>query len=309
MMSEELLKNDTNFHFDHDYFINPQPFESIILYQIGDLSCKGGYVVREHKQFCYEISYIVSGTGLFTVNKKSYPVREGDIILNVPKQLHSGKADEINPFRFFYMGFGFSKGMDEKDPLFLIKKMFDKEQQSIVRDHLGIDLPFIHIFKELISLDQYSTHMMGMYLRQIIVMVYRNFQKNFSIDYDPHSNTNKTEQIVYRMINYIDSYLLQIGDLTEISRQLHYNYSYLSRIFAKKMGMTIQEYYNRKRFDKAVEWLQSGEWNVTQVAEKLQYQSIHSFSKAFRKNFGVSPTEYQALLGSTKKEQCNIKKG
>ncbi|OAK67096.1 AraC family transcriptional regulator [Lederbergia galactosidilytica] len=308
-MAKELLNNETKFHFDHNYFIKPQSFESIILYQIGDLSCKGGYIITEHKQVCYEISYIVSGTGLFTVNNKDYPVKDGDIMLNVPKQIHSGKADEGDPFRFFYMGFDFPQGMEENDPLFSIKKMFDKEQQAVVRDQLGTDFVFIQIFKELLGLDHYSTHMIGMYLRQIIITAFRNLQKRNSIDYAPQEKANKTEQIAYRVINYIDSNLLQIGDLTEITNHLHYNYSYLSRIVAKEVGMTIQEYYNRKRFDKAVEWLKSGEWNVTQIAEKLQYQSIHSFSKAFRKNFGFSPTEYQALIGSAKEEQYNIKKG
>lgn len=300
--SKESFSKDTNFHFDNSYFNDPQLFDSILLYQIGDLSCKGGYVVPEHEQLCYEISYIVSGGGLFMNKYNSYPVQEGDIILNVPGELHSCRADVDHPFRYFYVGFHFANGADEQNSFSHIKKMFDLVQQSVVSNKLNIDAPFVSIFNELISLEKYSTHMIEMYLQQIVVLAYRSFSDNWSTKYKPGIKGNEVKQIVYKVINYIDSNLYQMKALTEIAEELHYSYSYLSSIFAKNVGLTIKDYYNRKRFEKAVEWLKSRELNVTQVAEKLQYQSIHTFSKAFRQNFGVSPTEYQTLLRNTKKE-------
>ncbi|WP_420872065.1 cupin domain-containing protein [Cohnella rhizosphaerae] len=80
----EQKNNRKDFHFDHIYFENPQRFGSIRLFQVGDLSCQGGYVVNEHEQFCYELSYIVSGRGWFKAGGASHAVKEGDIVLNVP---------------------------------------------------------------------------------------------------------------------------------------------------------------------------------------------------------------------------------
>lgn len=227
----------------------------------------------------------------------------------MPGELHSCKADDDEPFRYFYVGFHFAEDAGEHHSLSHIKKMFDQAESCVVANKLGIDVPFVSIFNELINLEKYSTHMIDMYLRQLIVLAYRSFCNNWSNRYIPGSKGNELKKIVYKVINYIDAHLCQITELTEISDALHYSYSYLSRIFAKEVGLTIKDYYNRKRFEKAVEWLKGGELNVTQVAEKLQYQSIHAFSKAFRRNFGVSPTEYQALLHSAKKEQHNNKKG
>ncbi|PAV28319.1 hypothetical protein CIL05_16925 [Virgibacillus profundi] len=294
--SKESIKKGTNFHFDNSYFNEPQLFESIMLYQIGDLSCKGGYVVPEHKQLCYEISYIVSGTGIFMNKDDCYRVGEGDIILNVPGELHGGKADDDNPFRYFYVGFNFVNGADEQNSLSHIKKLFDQLQQSVVSNKQNIEVPFVQIFNELINLEKYSTYMIEMYLHQIVVLAYRSFCDNWLTKYRPGMKDSETKQIVYKVINYIDTNLYRIKALSDIAEELHYSYSYLSSIFAKEIGLTIKDYYNRKRFEKAIEWLKSGELNVTQVAEKLQYQSIHAFSKAFRQNFGVSPTGYQTLL-------------
>ena len=54
------------FHFDNLYFLNPKQYEQFTLYQIGDLSCDSGYVLQEHTQVCYEITYIMSVRGWFS---------------------------------------------------------------------------------------------------------------------------------------------------------------------------------------------------------------------------------------------------
>ncbi|MBP1992516.1 AraC family transcriptional regulator [Paenibacillus eucommiae] len=287
----------TNFHFDNIYLRNPKRYESIILYQIGDLSCKAGYIVGEHKQYCYEISYIVSGRGFYYMNGQSYPVQEGDIIVNVPGGLHDCRADDVAPFRYFYLGFDFINNSGEQSPFTHIRKMLNQIPNPITTNKVGIDTPFVNIFKELLDLNNYSAFMVEAYLRQIIVLAYRSFYSNWATEYAPvmRGDDSESKQTVYEVINYIDLNLHQIAELTEIADKLHYSYPHLSHLFSKEVGLTIKDYYNLKRFEKAVEWLKSGELKVTQIAEKLHYQSIHTFSKAFRKNFGIAPTEFQAL--------------
>ncbi|MCQ6563104.1 helix-turn-helix domain-containing protein [Paenibacillus mendelii] len=284
------------FHFDNKYANNPQIYESIILYQIGDLCCESNYSISEHLQYCYEISYVVSGKGVFYTNGKAFPVQEGDVFLSLPGELHDGKADASEPFRFFYVGFNFDAETDEQGEMTHVRKMFDQIGNSLTPDSLGMEAPFIHIFNELINLKSYSTLMINTYLHQIIVLAYRNFYDSWEREYASLQKNDETKRIVYEIINYIDVNLHKITELPQIAAELHYSYSHLSRIFSKEVGLTIKDYYNRKRFEKAIEWLKNAELNVTQISEKLQYQSIHTFSKAFRKNFGFSPTEYQTLF-------------
>lgn len=290
------------FHFDNVYLDNPQLYESIILYQIGDLSCEGGYLINPHRQYCYEISYIVSGKGIYYSDDREYRVRKGDIYLSLPGEVHKGKADLIDPFRYFYIGFNFAEQHAEQNPLSHIKKMFDQVKEPVLQDKFNIQAPFISIFNELINLDSYSNLMMKTYLYQIVVLAYRNFFREWEKVYSPQ-NVEKSKRLVYEIINYIDVNLCNIKDLSDIASQFGYSYPHLSRIFSNEMGLSIQEYYNKKRFEKAIELLKNSEMSITQIAESLQYQSIHSFSKAFRKSFGISPTEYQALYKDGKQQQ------
>ncbi|MFD0712882.1 AraC family transcriptional regulator [Paenibacillus sp. GCM10027626] len=291
------------FQFDNSYFHNPQLHESVLLYQIGDVSCAAGFAIGPHKQYCYEISYIVSGKGSFSVNGEVYHVQERDIILNVPEEIHDGEADPLEPFRYFYVGFNFDAEAREGYSMAAIKELFDRVERPVLADRFGIDVPFIRILDELHNLKEYSALMISMYLHQIIVLAYRNFaeQQNRTIKAASYVQVDEQKKIVYEVIQYIDANLLRITELGKVAEELHYSYSYLSHIFKKEVGMTIKEYFDSKRFEQAVEWLKLGGMTITQMADRLHYQSIHTFSKAFRNKFGISPSEYQALLHSSKK--------
>lgn len=302
-MTKSINRNNKNkkFHFDNIFLDNPQLYGHVVLYQIGDLNCEGGYTIGEHKQFCYEISYIVSGKGQFFTNGCSYAVKKGDIYLSMPGECHDGVADKIDPFRYFYAGFNFVDSQNEQNPFNHIKRMFDQLKNPVIPDKFNIHDPFVNIFNEIINVNNFTSLMMRTYLHQIVVIAYRNFFDSWEKNYAPRNDTEKTKRIVYEIINYIDVNLLNIKDLSEIAEELGYNYSYISRIFTIETGLSIQEYHNKKRFEKAVELLKESELSITQIAENLQYQSIHSFSRAFRKNFGISPTEYQLLFKKVKK--------
>lgn len=298
----EINDRKKKFHFDNIYIDNPRFYESIILIQIGDLSCESGYVIGDHIQCCYEISYIVSGSGYYYCNGQPYRVNKGDVFLCLPGEHHDGKADITDPFRYFYVGFNFDTFHNEQDPFMHIRKMFDQRKNPVIRDKFGIQALFVNIFNELINLKDYASLVIKAYLHNIIILAYRNFYDSWVKDYKPQDNMNKAEQIVYEIVNYIDINLCGITELTQIANKLGYSYSHLSHVFSDEIGLTIKEYYNRKRFEKAIEWLKESEFSITQIAEKLQYQSIHSFSKAFHDKFGISPKEYQSVHNNHKKE-------
>jgi len=291
----EKINKHKKFHFDNIYVENPRSYEHIILYQIGDLSCESGYEIGEHKQYCYEISYIVSGKGCFYTNGRPYSVKKGDIYLSLPGEYHNGVADKFDPFRFFYLGFIFESYQEKQNPLTHVQRMFDQVNNPLRQEKFNIEAQFLNIFSEIINAKNYMDFMIKTELYQIIVLTYRNFFQNWEKEYSYKKDEQKSKQIVYEIINYIDANISSISDLSEIASELGYSYSYLSRVFTVETGLSIRKYYQKRRFEKAVELLKKSDFTITKIAEELQYQSIHSFSKAFRKNFGISPTEYQEL--------------
>lgn len=296
-----LPSDDKKFHFNNEFFLDPQLYENVSLYQIGDLSCNSGYKIGVHRQYCYEISYIVSGKGFYYTNDVKHPVKEGDIYLNLPGEVHDGVADSIDPFRFFYVGFNFSNNNVEDNPFIHAQRMFDQVTDPVVHDTLNIKAFFTNFFHEMINVKSYSNLMIKTYLQQIIVIAYRNYFEKWEKDYAPEKNIDNTKAIIYQIIHYIDNNICEIDKLDLMTEKLGYSYYYLSHIFTKETGLTIQKYFNRRRFEIAAEWLKADTMNITEIARRLQYQSIHSFSKAFKNNLGISPTQYQQIYRDNKK--------
>jgi len=65
------------------------------------------------------------------------------------------------------------------------------------------------------------------------------------------------------------------------------------------MGMSIKSYYNKLQLERALQLLQQSNKTITQIAEQLNYSSIHSFSRAFKNRYGVPPSYFRSKnLGS-----------
>lgn len=108
---------------------------------------------------------------------------------------------------------------------------------------------------------------------------------------------------VYAVVRYISENIFNIDSIGKMARELGYCDSYLSRVFKEKMGMTLQSYVTMKKMEKAVEMIEQGNFTITEIALKLSFESLQSFSKSFRRTVGVSPMEYRKEYFSKKKSE------
>ena len=80
--------------------------------------------------------------------------------------------------------------------------------------------------------------------------------------------------------------------LEELGKKIGCSHFYLSRIFSAQTGQTITQYLRQLRMEKAAELLKSREYNVTEVAFEVGYNSLSHFSAAFQQTFGCCPGLY-----------------
>jgi len=98
----------------------------------------------------------------------------------------------------------------------------------------------------------------------------------------------RVEQVVF----LLKQNLADPPGLEELGRKVGCSHFYLSRIFSARIGKTIPQYLRQLRMEKAAELLRSGEYNVTEVALELGYNSLSHFSAAFHETFGCCPGLY-----------------
>ena len=123
-------------------------FGPITLYQVGELSCISGYTVPPHKQWCHEISYVISGEGLFTTNGETDLLAEGDIHFAPANSVHAIKTVNNSDLRYGYIGFGFGDGELDRDTARL-RAFFEETTVFKATDHSELIIPVLRNLDEL----------------------------------------------------------------------------------------------------------------------------------------------------------------
>ena len=105
----------------------------------------------------------------------------------------------------------------------------------------------------------------------------------------------KTEfnPLVENIIHYIGESLYHDITVREIAFLFNYNEKYLGKLFKKHTGQTIKEYLNGKRLKKSEELLKTTVLSVTEISTKSGFNNVTYFNRSFKRQFGISPTEYR----------------
>lgn len=266
-------------------------FGDISLYQVGELYCFGGYVVPEHKQWCNEISYIVNGKGIFTTDDKRYELEPGTIHFSPMGSIHSIRVPEESNLRYIYIGFDFNEEDPDKD-VEKIKNFLMTLTSFSAADKSNSFLNALRLLNEIYNSTEFHEKMVETYLLQILIAVYRAFTDCQLDSYEPNGNAEMTREIVFAVIKNIENNIYENIKVKTIAENIGYSNAYLSNLFKKNMGITIQQYINNKKIEKAIEMYKIDKLSFVKIAEELGYSSLQSFGKAFRRTKGCAPTEF-----------------
>lgn len=282
------------FEFNNEFFKEPRRYGPVSLLQIGELCCECGYEIPPHVQVCCEVSFILAGEGSFLVDGELFPVREGDIFMNQKGEVHSIRSSKLHNLRFLYIGFevGWGGKDDGLRPVFEFFSNPVRERKR--RDRMDIATYFLKMLGELYSSPVYSQQMVACYLTQIMILIYRTFNPPEAHLPAPPASENVVGGTVYSVIQYIDGNILGVSSVRSIAEALGYSSAYLSHLFRKRGGMTLQSYICYKKMKKSLELMDSGRYSITQIALMLGFESVQSFSKAFKRTFGCPPSGYRS---------------
>lgn len=114
------------------------------------------------------------------------------------------------------------------------------------------------------------------------------------------NESNLSRRLMNRVVEYIDAHLADDLTLTRLAQVGGFNASYLSRLFKQLMGVGVSDYILRKRMELARRLLSDTNTRIQDVAAQTGYLSAHSFTRAFRAETGISPTEWRALTREDK---------
>lgn len=115
------------------------------------------------------------------------------------------------------------------------------------------------------------------------------------------------DKCIKKSIEYIEDNLNKKIELQEIANKAFLSKYHFHRIFHATIGESVAEYVRRRRLIEAANELLNTENKIIDIALNYQFSTQESFTKAFKKFYGIPPKEFRknranvTLLHSKKK--------
>lgn len=161
-------------------------------------------------------------------------------------------------------------------------------QEFFVGGNSAIIQPSIRFALDQIINNQFTGVAKDLFLEGQIIGLLANY---FSIS----QGSEKNKPIHIEKLHYAKEILLEQMDappsLNELSKLTGLNTFKLKTGFKELFGVPVFKYLQEKRLEKAYELIENKEMNIQEVAWFVGYESLGSFSNAFKGKFGIRPTD------------------
>ena len=255
----------------------------------------------------WELVYVDKGEILARADDRQIPLRAGDIIFHKPNEFHSltaagdsapscavvtfrasGDALRALEGRIFHTG-----GVQRT----LLSQIITDAQGAFDTPLSDLVTPKLHR-RKIAPLG--SEQLLRIHLCELLLSVIRH-------DIMPASNSlkrNLDKGLFMEICSFLEESVDKKLTLDDIARAAGISRTALKQLFRAEAGCGAYEYFIRLKIDRAKTYIRGDRYNFTQIAELLGYDSIHYFSRQFRKYVKMSPTEYagsiRALTGEAR---------
>ncbi|MCR8634029.1 AraC family transcriptional regulator [Paenibacillus radicis (ex Xue et al. 2023)] len=254
-------------------------------------------MTQNHSHDSFEIYYMRAGERFYFIKDRSYHVKRGDLVLIQPNVLHK-TTESYSP--------------NHERVLINFKTAFvTRINNEIAPDLLQIfeEGPVLHPdARELIIIESIMDKMLReqkqgepdaegyikLLLGELMLLINRHIRQT-----DRKSKTSEHPTTLHRkvsdMVVFINENYREPLSLKSLAEHFHISPFYLCRIYKEVTGFTVVEYVNQVRVQEAQVLLKTTRSSVTDITEKVGFESSTHFGRIFKTLCGMSPLQYRKL--------------
>lgn len=261
-----------------------------------------------HAHDFIEIAYVISGTGIHSINGKDHVVSKGELFIINHEIPHEFKSlpDLKKPrlriyncvFKPEFLDYTLVNCKDFHNVItnFLFRSiLFDEDEdlndlKIIDGENKIIEEIFEKMHLEYKLMGQGYIEILRAYLIELIINIFREYSRS---DINEKPTKPKNKNIIDKVIRYMKENYSKEIKIEDLSTIAFFSPNYFSRLFKESTSMTISEYIQNLRIKEACRLLISTDNKVIDIALDVGYKDIKFFNQIFKKITGKMPSEYR----------------
>ena len=279
----------------------------------------------------YHFMVITDGEGTLESDKKTYSLKEKDIVIVHPNEKHiyaSGNKDGMTYYTLnFYLlshdnytrlNMGENWKLEDNEEFILrhaetarLDKLFNLNITEIYCNYNKLSWDKIieaitdfsnrsvqyyeNIIREWINKSPWNHS----YYNSCSSRLFWELCSILSSENFSESGLENDDPLLSRIISYLDENIHEKYSLKKLAAQLKYSHIYLCSYFGQKTEMTISEYFNRLKVSRACNYLRTTDKSISEISNLLSFSSPNHFSRNFSKVKNVSPKYFRKHLEIT----------
>lgn len=223
--------------------------------------------------------YVTDGVMYVTEEGQDYEIASGEMLFLKSGLRHFGRYETQRGTRWFYAHFYLPDNRGNCENALLLPKKISFLSGSRIEEKLYKLYDFFH------SSDPIKSTRKNAMLYEVLLDIVSEQQPEH-------------KSISDEICTYLDGQTDKDFSKELIGKRFFMSYSHLAAVFRKEKGISMGQYHNDSRMNKACNLLRSTLMSCGEIADSLGFSDMLYFSKKFRVFSGVSPTEYRKLVQS-----------
>lgn len=253
----------------------------------------------------WELNYIDAGELTCCVDGKKLTLHQGDIVFYPPNYFHSHHCNGTDPANLMVLTF-----ICHSEALKTLgcQVLHLNDRQSTLLSNIiaeaknAFSSPLnIHISCELIRRTEKTfaaEQLIRLNLETLLIELLRSqaafARKELRTAIKRASDSDKQG----RILAFLQDNVYNRITLKDICAYTTLSPTNVKTIFKRTTGIPIMAYYTKLKLAEAKRLLRKGFYSISEIADILGYTSVQYFSKQFKKETGMTPTEYAASVKS-----------
>jgi AraC-like DNA-binding protein len=255
-----------------------------------------------HSHGYFQIYYVISGNLYHYVGGESACMVKGDMVIIPPDVIHHVSADGGTVFYSFSFDSGFLLN-SIGTPRPVTNLLYDLLRSDVDKIRATVSMPVEDIFymESLMAhiLREFVEKPMGYYdnVRMLASLVISYLARSYYEIHSVKEYVKANKEIIRHCVEFIESYYSEDISIDKVAQQFNMSVSSFCKLFITETGYTFNHYLNRRRIEKACEYISAG-YKLTALSAYVGYNDFSTFYRNFKKHIGVSPSEYKRRLSA-----------